>query len=117
MTFGKGKYKVLHLGRNNPRYQYTLRADQLESSFAEKDQGVSVDSKLTISQQCPLTAKAADSILGCIRQSVVSRSRDVILPLYSALVRPHLKGCVWFWAPQYKRNMDVLERVQRRAQR
>ncbi|KAK4823305.1 hypothetical protein QYF61_000518 [Mycteria americana] len=81
MTFSKGNCKVLHLGRNNPRYQYTLTADQLESSFAEKDQGVSVDSKLTISQQYTLTANVANSILGCIRQTIVSRPREVILPL------------------------------------
>ncbi|GAB0206527.1 mitochondrial enolase superfamily member 1 [Grus japonensis] len=106
------KCKILHLGRNNTIHQYMLGAAQLESSLAEKDLGILVDNtKFNMSQQCAFAVKKASGILGCIR-SVASRSRKVILPLYSALVRPHLESCVQFWAPQYKRDMDILERVQ-----
>ncbi|KAK4826699.1 hypothetical protein QYF61_010708 [Mycteria americana] len=110
--FSKWKCKVLHLGRNNPRHQDRLWADRIESSFAEKKLRVVVDTKLHMNQQCSLAAKKATSLLGCIRQSTASRSREVILPRFSALVRPDLESCVQFWAPQYRRYMDILERVQ-----
>ncbi|GAB0187974.1 hypothetical protein GRJ2_001262700 [Grus japonensis] len=90
-----------------------LGATQLESSLAEKDLRVLVDTKFTVSQQREIVAKKANVILTCVRKSVSGRLRELIL--YSALVRPHLEHHVQCWAPQYKRDMDILERVQQRA--
>lgn len=74
-----------------------------------------MDSKSNMNQQCALAAKTTDGILSCIRQSIANRRRDMILPLHLAPVRPHLVYCVQFWGPQYKRDMDIEERVQQRA--
>ena len=75
---------------------------------------VLLDGKLDVSQQCALTAQKVNHILGCIKRNVASRARDVILPLCSGLVRPHLEHCIQMWS-QYRRDMDLLECIQRRA--
>jgi len=101
------------MGQGNPTRKYRLGREWVESSPEEKDLGGLVDEKLNMSRQCAPAAQKANRALGCIQSSAASRAREGILPLDSALVRPHLELCVW--SPQHKKDLDVLERGQRRA--
>ncbi|TRZ08529.1 hypothetical protein HGM15179_018576 [Zosterops borbonicus] len=91
---------------------YRLGNKTLDSSSTERGMGVLVNGKLNISQQCALAARRANHIL---RHSITSWSKEVIVLLYSALVGPHLEYCVQIWAPQYKKDIQLLESTQRRA--
>ncbi|KAF7239250.1 RNA-directed DNA polymerase from mobile element jockey [Varanus komodoensis] len=117
MAFNVDKCKVLHLGHRNSCHRYRLGDKWLESSTCERDLGVLVDFRLNMSQQCDVVVKRANATLGCIARSVASRSREVLLPLYTTLVRPPLEYCVQFWSPHYRKDIARLESVQRRATR
>ncbi|GAB0187943.1 hypothetical protein GRJ2_001259600 [Grus japonensis] len=94
MKFNKAKCKVLHMGQRNPKHNYRLGGEWIESSPEEKDLGLLGDEKLNMTQQYALTAQKANRVLVCIPSSMPSRSREGILPLCSTLVRPHLEYSV-----------------------
>lgn len=105
MKVNKNKSKVLHMGRNNPLEQYRLETDWLGSSSAHKTLGVSVDTKLYISQQCALAAKVS-SKLGYMSRRTASRAGEVNIPLNSVLFRLHLEYHILFWVPKTRQTLN-----------
>ncbi|KAJ7407575.1 hypothetical protein WISP_02193 [Willisornis vidua] len=110
MRFNKVKCQDPHVSYNNPMQCYRV-AGKLP---VEKDLGTLADRQLNMNQQCIQVGKKAKGFLACIKNCVISRTRAAIIPLYSSLVRLHLESCVLFWALHYKKDIEVLECVQRR---
>ena len=95
----------------NPKHRQRLGREWLERRPEEKDLGMSLDEIFNTIQQCVLAAQKDNHILYCIKRNVTRRLREVILPLYSPLVRSHLDYCIQFWGPQHKKDTEWLECV------
>ena len=89
-------------------HSYKMGDTWLSNTTSEKDLGIVVDHKLNMSQKCDVAAKKANAILGCIHRSIASKPHEVLVPLYSALVWPHLAYCIQFWAPHFQKDADKL---------
>ena len=117
MLFNLDKCKVMHFGKHNDKELYFMGNTCLSPVVEEKDLGVIIQDDLKISKQCAKAVKTANRILGMISRTFILKSREIILQLYKSLVRPHLENCVQAWRPHLKKDIDLLEKVQRRATR
>ena len=115
MLFNIEKCVVMHFGHNNKRVEYTMEGNKLKHSDGERDLGVKISNNGKSSEQCMIAAKKANTVLGMIKRNFKSRSKDVIIRLYKTLVRPRLEYCVQMWCPYLRKDIETLEKVQRRA--
>ena len=115
MLFNFGKCKCLHTGHGNEDAQYTMGGTVLNTTLKEKDLGLTISADMKVSEQCGIAAAKGNQILGLIRRNIVYKENELIIPLYKTIVRPHLEYCIQAWRPYRKKDIDMLERVQRRA--
>ncbi len=113
MLFNFGKCKYLHTGHGNEDAQYTMGRSGLNTTLKEKDLGLTISADMTVSEQCGIATANGYQILGLIRQNIVNKEKQLIIPLYKTIVRPHLEYCIRAWRPYRKKDIDMLERVQR----
>ena len=115
MSYNVNKCKVLHIGSSNDCSNYSMNGVELCKVSEEKDLGVTISKDLKPEKHCSEVVKTANKLIGFIGRTFQFKSDKVILSLYNALVRPHLEYCVQFWSPYFRKDIEKLERVQRRA--
>ena len=115
MDFNSKKCKTLHLGYSNKEFNYDMNGEWLQSVDQEKDLGVIISSNLKVADQCLEARNRANKMLAIINRNVVYKSKEVICKLYNSYVRPLLEYCAQVWAPYLRKDIIMLEGVQRRA--
>ena len=112
MLFNFGKCKCIHIGHGNMDKEYKMEDAVLGRTTQEKDLGVTFSADMKVSEQCRIAASKGNQVLGLIRRTITYKEKQLIVPLYKAIVRPHLEYCIQAWRPYRKKDIDKLERIQ-----
>ena len=115
MLFNFGKCKCLHIGPGNASMNYEMGGTILSITVKEKDLGVTINANMKVSEQCRIAASKGNQVLGMIRRNITYKDKSLIVPLYKAIVRPHLEYCIQAWSPYLRKDIDMLAKIQRRA--
>ena len=115
MLFNFGKCKCLHTGSGNTGMNYEMGGTMISKTVKEKDLGVTMNANMKVSEQCRIAASKGNQVLGMIRRNITYTEKSLIIPLYKAIVRPHLEYCIQAWNPHLRKDVDMLEKIQRRA--
>ena len=114
MTFNREKCKILHVGRGNQMFEYKMDGVKLKPTEEEKDLGVWIESSMKPALQCETAAKKANQMLGLITRSFHFRTKASLVPLFKTFVRPKMEFSVAAWNPWLEKDIEVLEKVQKR---
>ena len=117
MEFNVKKCKIMHIGPKNQQAVYTMGNHKLDKVEEEKDLGVNIHSILSVNQNCAKAVSKGQQMAGFIYRTISHKSIETVVPLYKALVRPQLEYCAQVRAPCLRKDIDALERVQRRVTR
>ena len=115
MLFNFGKCKCLHTGPGNTGMNYEMGGTILSKTVKEKDLGVTMNANMKVPEQCRIAASMGNQVLGMIRRNITYKEKSLIIPLYKAIVRPHFEYCIQAWSPYLRKDIDMLEQIQRRA--
>ena len=94
---------------------YEMGGSILSKTVKENDLGVSMNANMKVSEQCRIAASNGNQIIGMIHRHITYKEKSLIVPLYKAIVRPHLEYCIQAWSPYLRKDIDMLEKIQRRA--
>ena len=112
MLFNDGKCACLHTGPGNTVMNYEMGGTILIKTGKEKDLGVTMNANMKVSEQCRIAASKGNQVLGMIRRNITYKEKSFIVPLYKAIVRPHLVYCIQACSPYLRKDID---KIQRRA--
>ena len=115
MLFNFGKCICLHTGSENTGMNYEMGGTILSKTLKEKDLGVTMNANMKVSEQCRIAASKGNQVLGMILRNKTYKEKSFIIPLYKAIVKPHLEYCIQAWNPHLRKDVDMLEKIQRRA--
>ena len=105
----------MHIGHNNMQGNYNMSNQLLPSTDQQRDLGIIITKDLKWQKQTEKSCKTASRVLEFTARNFKYKSKELILPLYKSLVRPHLEHAVQFWSPHLRRDIDKIEKIQRRA--
>ena len=115
MFFKFGKYKCLHTGHRNLDVNDSMGDIVLGTTIKENNLGVSISAHMKVSGQCGIAASKCNQIIGLIRKNIAYKKKELMIPLYKAIVRPHLEYYIQAWRSYQKKGIGMLERIQRKA--